>query len=61
VLGACWRGILDKFWDLLQNKSKSKRKLEYGTKCLMVENFKESKRTIEGCTMEKRAKGGRQL
>jgi hypothetical protein len=48
----CWIGIFDKFWDLRQNKSKNKRKLEYGPKRVMEVDFKESNHAIGGITME---------
>jgi hypothetical protein len=34
-------GILVKFWDLCHNKSKNKRKLEYGLEHAMGEELKE--------------------
>jgi hypothetical protein len=61
VLGACWIGILVKFWDLHQKKSKNKRKLEDGPECTMGADFKESKCMTEGCVMEQCAKGGKWL
>jgi hypothetical protein len=56
VLGACWIGILVKFWDLCQNKSKNKRKLEDGPEHVMGVDFKESKcdrRKHDGASVQK--------
>jgi len=41
--------------------SKSKNPLEYGPKCERREDFKESKRTIEGCVTEQHEKGRKWL
>jgi hypothetical protein len=49
VMHNCWRGILDKFWDLCQRRSKSKRQLEDGLECTMGADVKESKSTTKGC------------
>ena len=57
MFGACWIGVLDKFWDLHQNKSKNKRKLEDGLERATGADFKESKCAIAGSTMERRVKG----
>jgi hypothetical protein len=53
--------LLDKFWDLRQNKSKKKRQLEDGPDCTMGADFKESKRAIEGSATKQHAKSEKRL
>ena len=57
MFDACWIGVLDNFWNLRQNKSKNKRKLEDGLERATGADFKESKCVIEGSAMERLVKG----